>query len=213
MLILILLILLVLVVRVLLVLVLLAVLAELIVLDLALFVSILVLSSLELSLLLNVLLELIICAYKSLRLSHFRFSLWIVVIIAWRTTWEVPLIFSKLLLDLADIDVTICLVDDLLETFLIQFAQVIEIAHLFVCFIDLLVIWVLIRVLFAANWEWRMVTNLWRLFLVLLVETKALGIKIVAGIFFSLVRKHLPGRLLLVIVLALGSWQVKIIRT
>lgn len=159
-------------VRVLLVLVLLAVLADLVVLDLALFIRILVLSSKLLPFLLNILLKLIVCTYKALRLCNFRFSLWIVIVIAGGTTREVPLVFSKLLLDLADINVTICLVYDLLETVLIHFTQVVEIAHLFVCFIYLLVICVLIGVLFSANWEWRMVTNLWRLLLARLIETK-----------------------------------------
>lgn len=122
--------------------------------------------------LLHILLELTICTLKALRSDHFRFSLWIVVIKAGRTTWEIPLVFSKLLLDLADVDITICLIDDFLETVLIYFAQVVELAHLLVSFIDLLVVLVLIGVLFSTNWKWRMVTNLCGLFLALLIETK-----------------------------------------
>lgn len=171
------------------------------------FVSIFILIVLLIALLLNILLKFIVRSHKPLGLSRFiGFSLWIVVVIARRSTWEVPLVFGKVLLNLVDVYVfAVCLINYFLKSVLVQLAQIVKVGHILVGFIDLFAV-PLGGILFATNWEGRIVATspLLILILILLIETKSLSVKVVVGVLFSLFREHLPCWLLLVWSLALG---------
>lgn len=139
-----------------------AIFAELIVLNLPLFVGVLIIFT-EMTLLCSILLELSSSRDKSLnRIGSLGFLVLLAVIVTWRSAREVPLVLGELFLYLLKIKVlTIRLIDDFLNSVLVDLAKIIKISHASICVVDSLAIWKISRVLLAANWERGIVACFW----------------------------------------------------
>jgi hypothetical protein len=116
---------------------------------------------------------------------------------------------AKLLLHFLQIKVLpIWLVDDFLNSVLIDLAQVVKVGHAFISIINRFTIRHLLGILLSANIEWRLVSRR----LLLVVHAEILSVKVPMWIVLRLFWKNFPcGLLLLLIRCTWGRWQVEIV--